>query len=507
MIFKRLSLVFFTLLFAIVPFIATHAQNLTLLVPGSAQVSSLSSELPIGIFAFSGSTGDLVQIRLVGLASGMNLSASLQNPTQQNIAVSLPQVDGSALVSARLTESGVHSILVGGGFGDYLISFNSVNAASAVTVGLGSSNQMNVSGLTPQIIQFTGSTTSSTSVTISRSNATAYQFSLFDGSGALAGAANNLDLACFYIAPTDSVISAVVTGVNLDSTGAVDVSLGTSCGSAPTITTINPPAPTQVISQPPANTCVAQTGGTVNVRTGAGTDFNILGSLPGGSSVPVIGTTGTGWVQVQTNFGVGFIFQSVISLNGPCGNLPLVSGGTSGQGPAQPTVAPVQPTATQLQGGAPTATLEQGVQPTATQPVAPPTETIIPPTATQAAQIAPPDSNYVLNVNLDSAASISEVVSYPDGDTEDVVSYNANGLNNNAALPGGLADLILSFSCSGTGTEYIQFVASGQTFTCGQTYIRRVNADSDTGAVRVRATGGSATYVQWTINATLPRAN
>ena len=51
------------------------------------------------------------------------------------------------------------------------------------------------------------------------------------------------------------------------------------------------------------------------------------------------------------------------------------------------------------------------------------------------------------------------------------------------------------------------FRIDGQTYRCGQTFTRRVNFDSNTGGIRVVATGGSATYVQWTAVGTAPRVN
>jgi hypothetical protein len=110
-------------------------------------------------------------------------------------------------------------------------------------------------------------------------------------------------------------------------------------------------------------------------------------------------------------------------------------------------------------------------------------------------------------VPLDGSVTLSDYVSYPGGDVEDVVGYSVTGLNPNVAFSGGQADLSILLLCQGTGSETIVFRIDGVNFSCGQTFTRRVNADSNTGAVRITATGGTATYVQWTLQAQAPRVN
>jgi len=120
--------------------------------------------------------------------------------------------------------------------------------------------------------------------------------------------------------------------------------------------------------------------------------------------------------------------------------------------------------------------------------------------------VGPPDASYSLTVPLDSTASLGDVVSYPDGDTEDRIFYDVTGMNSNPSLPGGRAQLVISASCFGTGLQHIQFATGGQTFTCGQTLVdREITADSNSGSIVATATGGAGTFVQWVLTASATR--
>lgn len=103
---------------------------------------------------------------------------------------------------------------------------------------------------------------------------------------------------------------------------------------------------------------------------------------------------------------------------------------------------------------------------------------------------------------------MTDFVSHGDGDTTDRVRYSVTGMNPNTVLSGGQADLTISASCFGTGTQHVQFLTGGQTFSCGQTIVdRRVTADSDTGTITITAIGGASTYVQWVLTGTAIRVN
>ena len=261
------------------------------------------------------------------------------------------------------------------------------------------------------------------------------------------------------------------------------------------------PFPTPLPVQP-AGTCQVQFVGQVNIRSGPGAQWDPpIGTATAGMTLPVTGHNGNySWFQVSYNGLPGWVSMEIAATQatGDCSTLPVASYPPPPAPPTQgPAIVGPSPTYTSLPLVTNTPGAVGGPSPTYT-----PSYTPTPP-------IAPPDggSNGVLDVPLDGTAQIGDYVSYPNGDTEDQAGYRVSGLNPNVAFSGGQADLAITLQCSGSGTEYIEFRIDGQTYRCGQTFTRRVNFDSNTGGIRVVATGGSATYVQWTAVGTAPRVN
>ncbi|MFQ3566444.1 MAG: SH3 domain-containing protein [Aggregatilineales bacterium] len=299
---------------------------------------------------------------------------------------------------------------------------------------------------------------------------------------------------------------------------------------------------------PPTGVCVASSAGVANIRSGPGTNFAIVGTLNPGQTISLTGTTVLGWYRVERPGLVGFMSASVINLSGNCANLPLVGDQplitlTPTSTPTSTVLAPVEtlevtpPIAILTNTPTPTSTPPEPVvteaitlpiitfTPTATAtgqqvgPTATPTTTLTPTlvlptfTATPPIPIAPPDANFnsPLNIPLDSTASSSDFVSYPEGDREDRGNYDITGMNQNPSLSGGRARLIITASCFGTGTQHIQFSTGGQTFSCGQTIVdREVTYDSRTGSIVITAISsqpGGSTYVQWVLTGSATRVN
>jgi hypothetical protein len=113
-----------------------------------------------------------------------------------------------------------------------------------------------------------------------------------------------------------------------------------------------------------------------------------------------------------------------------------------------------------------------------------------------------------LKIALDSTTSVTDFVSYPDGDSEDRVTFEITGMNQTPSFSGGQARLIITASCFGTGTQDITFFTGGQNYSCGQTLVDQVvTADSDTGSITINAVSGQCTYVQWVLTGTATRTN
>ena len=180
--------------------------------------------------------------------------------------------------------------------------------------------------------------------------------------------------------------------------------------------------------------------------------------------------------------------------------------------PQPPTETPVPPTATNTRTPRNTATppppTETPVPPTATNTRTPrATSTPRPPTGTPLAY-APADNDYELDVTTGTVTTISDMVSYSEGDQEDRVVYTVLNVNRDAKQPGGELTLTITATCTGTGVENIRFATGGQTFACGDTIIsRQVVFDSKSGSILIAAFRGEGTLVTWTLTGTAEQVN
>lgn len=171
------------------------------------------------------------------------------------------------------------------------------------------------------------------------------------------------------------------------------------CGSD-AATAVTPPQQDAGILPGGACQATSSVGGAVNVRSGPGTQYLVIGGMPVGQLYPVTGqTNGGGWYQIDYNGVVAFVGSSVTRLEGDCASLPIVAAPASA--PLAPTLVPtatltpnVTATATGTSSGA-TATAtatgtSTGLTATATA-TATPTEMNNPTaTATATATVAPP---------------------------------------------------------------------------------------------------------------------
>ena len=113
--------------------------------------------------------------------------------------------------------------------------------------------------------------------------------------------------------------------------------------------------------------------------------------------------------------------------------------------------------------------------------------------------VAPEDGGYGLTVVADSGeeVSLTDVVSYPAGDTEDQVAYRVDRRFE-------LGQLEIRAYCDGEGVENIEFRHSlgDETFECDPTGVlvvdRLVGPDiPGSGTLTITALGGEDTFVTW----------
>ncbi|MCA0454463.1 MAG: SH3 domain-containing protein [Chloroflexi bacterium] len=99
--------------------------------------------------------------------------------------------------------------------------------------------------------------------------------------------------------------------------------LTAASGSNALVGTLAPPP----ILPPPEGICSVRATGDydVNVRQGAGTDFDVVGLLPANSYLTALKRGADGWLQVQLSAGLtGWVSPKVVTLYGPCDALPAV---------------------------------------------------------------------------------------------------------------------------------------------------------------------------------------
>lgn len=112
---------------------------------------------------------------------------------------------------------------------------------------------------------------------------------------------------------------------------------------APTAAPAQPTAaPAQPTAAPTAaaGPSVVPTGDFVNVRSGPGTTYNLLGQVNAGQSAPVRGKSADGaWWQITFGNGVGWVFGQLVTFKGDANAVPVASA-------PPPPVAQIVPTAT-----------------------------------------------------------------------------------------------------------------------------------------------------------------
>ncbi len=256
--------------------------------------------------------------------------------------------------------------------------------------------------------------------------------------------------------------------------------------------------------------CQVYFSGPVNARSGPGTNYAPpVAQVPAGTTLNVSGHNGDrSWYQVNYNGQMVWVamFVNATEERGNCSGLTVASY------PPPPVVAapPTSPPSSGSGGGpspAPTSPPSGsgsgsgsggggGASPTSPPP--PPQ-----PTATPSAPAAPADaSSHTFNVSRDGTSQFQEVISYPNGDTEDRIFVR---IDLNQSIGNQTRNVTFTLVCSGTGAEYVRWGTNPNSagLTCGGSTTRFFTYDSDTQYYYVLIPSGSGTaYVNYTLVAT-----
>lgn len=235
----------------------------------------------------------------------------------------------------------------------------------------------------------------------------------------------------------------------------------------------------------------------VNIRSGGSTDHPVVGVLQSGQTATATGFSNLngGWYEIQLLDGtIGWAASFVVITSGDCSSLPIKTF------PPAPTSQPgaTQATATTPAATDPASTQEPGASPT--------TATATEATQDPGAQTAPPeDTQYFFELDISGTrtATVSNQISYPNGDTFDRVRYEVTGFTQVVAS----AEVLVTVTCSGPGAENAQIsdnFARRVPQSCnGYTRTIRHTNDSDFQNFEIWLESGNNAFVTWTVTATV----
>jgi hypothetical protein len=322
---------------------AASGQTFTAVQNGSVVLGNLPSNGAQALYTLTANVGDVVTIRVTGLTPGMDPNIALVSPSQQLVVASdnepfNPNPAVARLVE-RLPEMGNFFIVVSGTAGDFVLTVETRPAVIPVTLILDAPAELTLpfTDNLPRVFVFNTDPFTATTLHLDAEPFTLNAFvEVRDGSGqAVALLQGNLDNACVSMAPGDEVREVTITGTPAD-TGIIRLTLS----NAPCVLGASPaqvvPAPVQILPIPIEGVCAATSARTVNLRSGPGLNFPIIGFLFAGQPIRVIGASQDNrWFFVENSFLQAWVAGSVVAVTGPCTALPLI--------PA-PAVPPVLPT-------------------------------------------------------------------------------------------------------------------------------------------------------------------
>lgn len=485
--------------FVLVMMLTLWAANLTaaqggLLQYGNTVFEALDANTPQKLYTFNGNAGDMVNAYVLSAEFAPTLT--LLSPIGQlgfSNQDTLTPISGDARVSVRLPQAGSYSLILAsatGTFGNYVLTLQ--GSPQSINAQLSSPQEITLAPESAlQTFDISRSTESASTLTLEAVPATLpFAAQLSDERGAVVAAVSGaLPSVSFTLPAGTSPYTLTVSVLDVAQTGVVRISQGGT--SAPSAQAPLPPTGNETALNIPANVC-AVLGNGVNLRSGPGTEYNIVANLAPNSYMTATGQY-NGW-YTGTYQGVSvWAAQSVTTTQGAsCAGLPQV------QPPAAPNTGQVgQPT---VAASTPTTAAPTDAAPT--QP--PPTQAQPTPTPTTAAQIAPLDAD-VLNftLNRDAGGQFSDTISSPDGDTSDRVRITINDLFNQP--PNNTRSFRLTLVCNGEGSQNVRWGTGGPSnptnLTCGGSVDAFHTNDSNLTFVNINMSGTG--FVTYTLIATI----
>jgi uncharacterized protein YraI len=333
---KRFSTKFilvFMLLICMIPLSSLNAQETIPIQYGSASVNNLATADSSVIYIFNATIGDLVTIRAVGTSPGSDPRLSLAGPTQNLLAtndnaLTVP-VTTTAEIVFRIQETGQHFIIVNGTPGDFLLTLESRPAVPLTLLEFDKPLTINFPLADPsQAYVLNTDPIFATTLFID-----AVPFSmdayveLRDGTGEIISVLrSNLDSTCISLGAGDQLLELIIVTAP-DVTGTINLTLSNAPCALGVIPAEIPPTLTpQFTPAVVEGFCVASSPRNINLRSGPGTNYARLALLQARETIQVIGQSDNGqWLVVQNDVLQGWVSALVVSVTGPCAQLPVVA--------------------------------------------------------------------------------------------------------------------------------------------------------------------------------------
>ncbi len=403
--FLLVSVLIATLLFTLTLNTPAQAQNPEITY-GSTTLGKLDVGVPFTFFGFSGQAGDLVTVRLVSFDDVFQPTLSLVAPTGQQLVFSWRDVTAPgnhARVDVLLPQDGTYNVQVGtqnGAEGQFLLRLDGVNVNDARSALPGDAFLANFTADNYQQLLRVEGSLNAVQMLEFEGNGGQFSAAIHGANGALLGVvtSNPQGLAYFALPPNDATYTVLITNADIiPQTVQLSIGEGDAVQTFQTSNEANNSQNGESIASASTGACRVTTGnGGTNLRTGPGTNYPVLTTLPGQSNYIVSGQN-SGWYAISHQGGTGWLFGGVTTLEGACSGVAVISApsapttgagasGTTSQGsPAPPPNTGGNPSGGNPPGGGSSGGGAPAPQPTAIPPRAtavPPQPTAVPPQPT-----------------------------------------------------------------------------------------------------------------------------
>lgn len=337
----------------------TFAQSVpTPIAIGENAIGVLSPESPGARYAVNVAGGETAILQVLTLSGGLIPRFQVYNPDGVAI-IDQGNVSGAITLTATVsfTAPGVYTIAVqgeNGTTGQFVLSLQPGAPPPAVELSRSQPVSTVVGTSAPLHVYRFSTTTADADLTLSvltQTSSAGVLVSLFDEDTGktLATSDSSFGGVAYRLLAAERRYRVEVRAGDTPGDIAFSICLGACANGliSPGNTQPSAPIPTPTLSpqvpQAAACTVVSTAGGSVNIRSGPGTGYLIIGSLPLGTAAPVVGQNGTGgnaWFQINLNGLVGWVSAAVTRQDGDCSTVPFTS--APANAPLAPTAAPAQ---------------------------------------------------------------------------------------------------------------------------------------------------------------------